>query len=381
MVLIRLRRFTGVVLCAFGLMVVPAMALPACSVKAAAVANYPSKENMRLDALDADGANAAFTDCVCNPNTMTIVCDAPSQSFKVDDAGVRAQLQQFVPGDHLRLDISPAPDAAGKFSLKGVRGIEYYPGGTNPAQEISPTWRFLALAISALALYGLAFAVTKGAPNRFVLGQDKRYSNSKVQLAVWFWIVISTYLATFVFRIHYCGWEFLAGIGIPRNLLLLSGLSALTYGGAKAITTAKANAASDEVVRAQQTQDAAFIERQTAAQGSPQEAMAMAKVKVTTVALQVACAGMKTMPPNGPKLLRDLVSNDDGDFDFGDFQMLVVTLIAVGTYLMLIFHFLHAVEFRKTVLLPDVDTTVLALFGIGQGAYLTKKAGGDLGKS
>jgi len=29
--------------------------------------------------------------------------------------------------------------------------------------------------------------------------------------------------------------------------------------------------------------------------------------------------------------------------------------------------------------LPDVDTTILATFGLGQGAYLTKKAVGEVG--
>ena len=76
---------------------------------------------------------------------------------------------------------------------------------------------------------------------------------------------------------------------------------------------------------------------------------------------------------------KDLVQNDKGDFDFGDFQMLVVTLVAVGMYLTLIFHYLGSVELLKTATLPDIDTTILASFGLGQGAYLAKKAGGPVG--
>ena len=75
------------------------------------------------------------------------------------------------------------------------------------------------------------------------------------------------------------------------------------------------------------------------------------------------------------------MQNDVGVFDFGDFQMLVVTLLAVVMYLILIFHFLGSIEFRTTVSLPDLDTTVLAAFGLGQGAYLTKKAAGNVGTS
>jgi hypothetical protein len=374
----------GVFLLALGGIAVPARALPACSVNSHSGGNAPAKENARLNAYDDDAANAAFTDCVCNNVAKKILCDGPSMSFRVDDAGVRTELRQFTPGDHLRLDFAPPRDGTAVGVLTGVRGIESYPGGMNSASEIAPLYRFLALGISALAVFALAFAVTKGAPNRFVVGQDNRYSNSKIQLAVWFWIVISTYLALFTFRIYYAGWDFLGGIGIPQNLLLLSGLSALTYGGAKAITTAKANAAADAALQAQQTMTAVTAEMcQVAMNSQDSVQFAAAKLKQDSAAsmVKITAEAMKKPSPNGPRLFRDLVSNDDGVFDFGDFQMLVVTLIAVGTYLMLIFHFLHSVEFRKYVYLPDVDSTVLALFGIGQGAYLTKKAGGNVGKS
>ncbi len=36
---------------------------------------------------------------------------------------------------------------------------------------------------------------------------------------------------------------------------------------------------------------------------------------------------------------------------------------------------------RRIVSLPDIDTTVLAAFGLGQGAYLTKKAFGNAADS
>jgi hypothetical protein len=48
-------------------------------------------------------------------------------------------------------------------------------------------------------------------------------------------------------------------------------------------------------------------------------------------------------------------------------------------YLVLVLHFLGSLELRATITLPDVDSTVLAVFGLGQGAYLTKKAVGNVG--
>jgi hypothetical protein len=53
-------------------------------------------------------------------------------------------------------------------------------------------------------------------------------------------------------------------------------------------------------------------------------------------------------------------------------------LLAVGTFLAMILHFLGSLDARTIVYLPDVDTTILASFGLGHGAYLTKKAVGNL---
>ena len=59
--------------------------------------------------------------------------------------------------------------------------------------------------------------------------------------------------------------------------------------------------------------------------------------------------------------------------------MLIMTFLAVVTFLALVFHFLGSLEARTIVYLPDVDTTILASFGLGHGAYLTKKAVGNVG--
>jgi hypothetical protein len=61
--------------------------------------------------------------------------------------------------------------------------------------------------------------------------------------------------------------------------------------------------------------------------------------------------------------------------------MFVVTLLAVGMFLASVFHYLSFIQTQNPSRLPDVDTTILAAFGLGQGAYLTKKAVGDVGKS
>jgi len=210
------------------------------------------------------------------------------------------------------------------------------------------------MAFSAFVVLGLAAIVTKGAPLKFIVGQDNRYSNSKFQVALWFWIVISSYVAVVISRVWFAGWDFLGSVNIPQNLLVLSGLSALTYGGAKAITTAKANAA----------------DAQAAAAAVPGSGVAPPAATKTSLL------------PGQENFFRDLVQNDVGSFDFGDFQAVAVTLLAAVMYTLLVFHFLSNPELTQAVTsLPDVDTTLLAAFGVGQGAYLTKKAAGNVGTS
>src|SRR5713226_8983756 len=88
--------------------------------------------------------------------------------------------------------------------------------------------------------FALTALLTGGHPLQLIIGEDGRYSNSKFQMAIWFVVVIATYLATVYLRVAQAGWEFFGGVDIPKNLLLLSGMSALTFGGAKGITASKA---------------------------------------------------------------------------------------------------------------------------------------------
>jgi hypothetical protein len=291
----------------------------------------------------------SLTDCVPGqPDPNKVVCNGKVFHVKVADLALRAKVKQFHPGDHVRVDISG-------MELRDIRGAWFV-----PANGLCLTYRLLVFAACAFLLVGLAAAVTKGDPRKFIVGMDNRYSNSKFQVALWFWILISTYLTVVVLRVTYAGWDFFGGVNIPQNLLVLSGLSVLTYGGAKAITTAKVNAAANP---------------------APVAVAAAPPAAVAVVAPAPNPDPKNAKQPGQESFLEDLVKNDVGGFDFGDFQMLAVTLVAVVLYLMLVFHFLESIQFQKTISLPDVDTTILAGFGLGQGPYLAKKAGGDVGKS
>lgn len=277
-------------------------------------------KNARLDDFDTNYTSFTVIDCSGGP------CSASPRVIKVSDSGLKTELKSFKKGDHVTIDIND------KDELQSL-GVYSVPVGLGN--------RVLVLVIAALVVFVFATAVTRGHPFQLIIGQDNRYSNSQFQIAIWFLVLISTYLATVYLRTSRAGWDFLGRVNIPKNLLLLTGLSALTFGGAKGITSEKVKAAT------------------SAANPDPKPAA----------------------PVGGENFWKNLVQNDKGSFDLGDFQMIVVTLLAVVMYLVLISHFLGSIEFRNAVDLPDVDTTILAAFGLGQGAYLTKKAAGDVAKT
>lgn len=281
-----------------------------------------SKElaNARVDDVAANSLSFTVTDC-------RATCSGPALTVMVRDTILQKDLKSYKKGDHVTIDVVPG---ANETVLQAIR---------IRALAVSQRMRFLVLAIAALVCFIVTALVTKFHPLSLIVGQDNRYSNSKFQMALWFGVVVTTYIATVYLRVSQAGWEFLNGVNIPQNLLLLSGMSALTFGGAKGITTAKA-----------------------------QEATSAGVVNPKPAAL-------------APNLLKDLFQNDVNRLDFGDFQMIIVTLLAVSVYLVLAGHFLGAIEFRKVVDLPDLDTTILATFGLGHGAYLTKKAVGNIGTS
>jgi len=214
--------------------------------------------------------------------------------------------------------------------------------------------RIITLVLFAVLLLGFAALATKGAPQSFVIGADNRYSNSKFQIAMWFWLLLTTYLSAICLRVLGPGWSFFGSVNIPQNLLLISGLSAITYGGAKAITQAKVDAAT------------------AAGVADPKPAA----VKPNFFADLVENDGTAVPSAGGgvPALNTAVRS-----FDFGDFQMLVVTFLALIMYLLAAYHFLGQIQFAASVTLPDVDTTILSAFGLGQGAYLVKKGAGNIG--
>ncbi len=261
-------------------------------------------------------------------NSITVLCPGLAQvpvEFQVSDEKLQARLAQLQPGDELT--VWTTADKPPTLQALVV---------TRAHIESSPRWRMLALVTTGWLLVG--FILSKGRFVQLIMGEDGRYSNSKFQAVVWFSVVIVFYAATVIFRGLRLGVD-LMSVSIPQNLLLLSGLSAFSFAAAKGITTTKVQNAR--------------------AQG---------------IAAPKGGTGSKG-------LIVDLTTDDSNNLDLGDFQMLVITLMAVAYYVVVAFNGLGGLDAAHTAAMPDVDTTILASFGLGQGAYLTKKAVGEVGKA
>jgi hypothetical protein len=257
----------------------------------------------------------------------------------VADATLRDGVKKLQKGDYITLiyTSSEKQNVLTKFSVDQA--------GVTPAAVP------IALALSGLFCLLFYYLLSGLHPMRLIIGEDNRYSNSKFQVALWFAVLITTYIAVILLRVWSIGGDFFGGVNIPTHLLTLSGLSAFTYGAAKGITTSKVNDA--------------------AAQGKadPKNSASVKPSLLLDLTHDDGVSAGGNTPTRGPML------------DLGDFQMIVVTLVAVVVYFGIIYTFLGSMPKTMQVSLPDVDTTILATFGLGQGAYLTKKAVGNVGQS
>jgi hypothetical protein len=242
----------------------------------------------------------------------------------VEDTALRSLLEEFATDD--QVEITEEQGMLWKIAMLKV--------------AIPLSQRLLAL-LGTAALLLLVSKLLTGRLSRLLVGEDNRYSKSKFQIAFWFLTAMSVYLATLWFRWQSGLPPLVGGVEIPENLLLLSGISALTFAGAKGIRQGETN-----------------TRQEAAAAGRAVEA--------------------PPPPAPAPRFPADLVNNNAGQPDLGDFQMVLITLIAGVVYASQVISFLEVLDLSAQVSIPDVDATLLGIFGISHGAYLVKKyVGGD----
>ncbi|MDQ5826260.1 MAG: hypothetical protein M3441_18865 [Chloroflexota bacterium] len=154
-------------------------------------------------------------------------------------------------------------------------------------------------------------------PVKFAMGVDNRYSISKFQLLLWTVTVLFAYIAVVYARVE-------QGLSadvpnVPDNVLLALGLSGATSVVAKGI-----------------------------------------KVNNLRTGKELST----TLDNHGP--LSTLLTDDDGSLSLHKLQYLVWTFVAIGVFLV-------SLDQSNRLTLPDIDTTLLVLSGIGAGTYLGKK--------
>jgi uncharacterized membrane protein YbaN (DUF454 family) len=309
--------------------------------------------------------NTAFVQLWCHGNSRKQL-----DSILINNPSSTAFLQQFKEGDQISLKYRQKE----KEIVLSNMSIDF--------KQING-WSIAIYIGSMIAFYFLIHILTRKGKSLsglrgLMIGEDGRYSNSRTQIALWFFVLISTYIAVTVARVWYGGIDFAGGIAIPYNLLFLSGISAVTFATAKQITKSSTS----------------FLDYFNAANlGEVQEALAKkdpGELKNTeNIADFKNLKDQNTISSSGstsqkvkPSFFHDLFYRDGSDsLDLGDFQMSIMTFLTIAIYVGQVLGYLGIVSLHKNVALPDVDSTLLATFGIGQAAYLAKKYVDDTGKS
>lgn len=263
--------------------------------------------------------------------------DANQLTFLPTGAAGPLALTVDRPADKQALDLGARPGDRIWLTVDDPIHPQHVVQITRIARPVPPLQRTLALVGAFAAIAVLAALATSGKPWRFAVGDDNRLSNSQSQLVLWFGVVAVVYGGALVLRAWFLGWDFIGGISMTTNVLAMTGLSGLSFGAAKIVAVQKSASA------------------------------------VAPVSAAAAPPSAEPAAPVRPKFT-DLFLNDYGDADLGDFQMILISVAAALIFACASWQFLALLDIVKTTTLPDIDTALLGSFGVGQGAYLIKKA-------
>lgn len=189
-------------------------------------------------------------------------------------------------------------------------------------------WAAAAIALALIAILWIFVRASTGSwnPWRLVEGADGAPSTSKLQWFVWLLVIIYSYALLWTVRAF--GGDYSALSHVPTNLLAVLGFSGGTMVAAKGITSSQVS--------------------------SKQVAKRSKSTAVGAVA-----------PPGG------ILADDSGEPELAKVQIVGFTIIAVGIFLATVLHQLRTTPVHTS--LPNIDSSLLVLMGISQGAYLGKK--------
>jgi hypothetical protein len=183
------------------------------------------------------------------------------------------------------------------------------------------------------ALWALYLAINRSP--RFwhlAVGVDGRYSSSRFHGLCWTIVVLGCYTATYCARVHVGGAA--SAAAVPPNVLTAMGLSLGTGAAAAGITSRRVGKGTE----------------------------------------------IKTMASPAERGFSRLVTDDRGHPDLAKAQLMAWTIVALAVYLVAsadgVARTMQVTAGDALPAMPDIDTSLLILSGIGQGAYIAHKVVG-----
>ncbi len=195
---------------------------------------------------------------------------------------------------------------------------------TKKSQVAGPSPYLVGFLALALLYFLICLPARAWNPLKICLGFDGRLSTSKLQFFLWTVVVLFSYVVLYTARVESS--KPLALASLPDNLLLAMGLSVATMTAAKGITSSYA---------------------------------ASGRINKPILATSRLC-------------FADIFQDDSGSPDLTKIQMMSWTLVALCAFLYSVLAAVGALPDKFA--LPDIDTALMVLMGLGQGAYVTKKA-------
>jgi hypothetical protein len=264
----------------------------------------------------------------------------------------------------------------------GIAGTHPFPSAASDGGEVVVElnlWPTGYLVFAGMVLVGLAIALVLLGKRSNLLrdgievsnedqkaGKRPPYSLAKHQMALWFVVVVGTFLfVTLVTSV---------AAATSQTALLLIGISGATGLAALTIDNNK-RAGADATRQSLDAERAALVasledpatglktKLGQAAQGSPEAIQLAAAIQVKNERLNEVTMELAHSDP-GPRLSQgwylDLLSDENG-VSFHRLQMAVWTVVLVGTFIRAVWR-----EFA----MPEFDSTTLGLLGISSGTYL-----------
>lgn len=265
-------------------------------------------------------------------------------------------------------------------------GVAY---GTDPQLDVAPGamppvvtlivmggWRVVfgllilgGLLVSFWLLAWKSDIIRDSVPPKPPPGARKPYSLGRLQMAVWFFLI----LAAFVFL-----WTITGSVEtLNTQALMLMGIGTATALGAAAVDLAKRTAAEESLTsivpqRARLAEEVGQLTTQVQAAAAAQPPADPAAKSLLAVALaektalltrldaQIADAKAMESQPVSQKAWKDLLTDANG-ISFHRFQMLAWTIV-LG--------FVFVVGVYESLAMPEFNATLLAVMGIASGTYL-----------